>query len=144
MTIIGYSGGGQVAVGAAAYLKEIIHAPVTVVSLGGIMASDEGLLALENLYHLAGRRDRVQRLGPLFFPGRWPILPYSAWNQAKAKGIIHLVDMGPTDHTGRGGYLDAEATLPDGRTYLEATVATIGKIVKSGKESTEYRVPSTE
>ena len=45
VTIVGYSGGGQVAVGAAAYLKEIIHAPVTVVSLGGIMASDEGLLA---------------------------------------------------------------------------------------------------
>ena len=139
VTIVGYSGGGQVAVGAAAYLKEIIHAPVTVVSLGGIMASDEGLLALENLYHLAGRRDRVQRLGPLFFPGRWPVLPYSAWNQARAKGTIHLVDMGPVDHTGKGGYLDAEATLPDGRSHLVATVATIGEIV-GGK----YRGPSEE
>ena len=138
VTIIGYSGGGQVAVGAAAYLREIVHAPVTVVTLGGIIASDEGLLALEHLYYLVGRRDRVQRLGPLLFPGRWPLLPYSAWNQAKAKGIIKIVDMGPVDHTGRGGYLDSEAALPDGRSHLETTVAVIEEIVESHK-----KVPST-
>lgn len=130
VTIIGYSGGGQVAVGAAAYLKEIIQAPVTVITLGGIMASDEGLLALEHLYHLVGRRDRVQRVGPVFFPGRWPVLPYSAWNQAKAKGIIRVVDMGPVDHTGKDGYLDSEATLPDGRSHFGATVETIGSIIE--------------
>lgn len=130
VTIIGYSGGGQVAVGAAVYLKEIIQAPVTVITLGGIVASDEGLLALEHLYHLVGRRDRVQRVGPVFFPGRWPVLPYSAWNQAKAKGIIRVVDMGPVDHTGKDGYLDSEATLPDGRSHFEATVETIGNIIE--------------
>lgn len=130
VTLIGYSGGGQVAIGATPYLKEIIQAPITVISLGGIMCSDPGLEALERLYHLYGRRDRVQRLGFLMFPGRWPILPYSDWNQARANGRIQLVDMGAIDHTGKDGYLDSKQILPDGRSFLEQTISTITAIIE--------------
>ena len=35
VTLIGYSGGGQVAVGAAPHLKTVVRAPVSVISLGG-------------------------------------------------------------------------------------------------------------
>ncbi len=129
VTLIGYSGGGQIAVGAASYLKDILGAPITVVALGGIMASDPGLLSLERLYHLVGARDQVQRLGTLLFPGRWRVLPYSSWNQAKAKGVIREVSLGPVDHTGRGGYLDAEQRLSDGRSHLEQTVEVLKSIV---------------
>ncbi|MCA9840130.1 MAG: hypothetical protein KC422_24685 [Trueperaceae bacterium] len=130
ITLIGYSGGGQIAIGAAPYLKEIIQAPITIISMGGIMCSDPGLGAIDRLYHLYGRRDRVQRLGFLLFPGRWPLLPYSAWNQALHDGHIQLVDMGPVDHTGKDGYLDSQQKLPDGRSYLEQTVATITAIIE--------------
>lgn len=128
ITIIGYSGGGQIAVGAAPHLKRIVPAPIVVVSLGGVMSADPGLLTLEHVYHLYGQRDMVQRLGSIFFPGRWPFIP-SPWNSAKAKGIVELIPMGPPDHTGPKGYLDEESHLPDGRSYLDATVDTIAGLI---------------
>lgn len=131
VTLIGYSGGGQIAVGAAPHLRSMLSAPISVVSLGGVISSDPGLLALEHVYHLYGRRDMVQRTGNFLFPGRWPILPYSAWNQAKQQGVIKLISMGPADHTGPKGYLDAESFLPNGQSYLDATVETIARIVES-------------
>ena len=131
ITLIGYSGGGQIAVGAAPHLRSMLDAPISVVSLGGVISSDPGLLALEHVYHLYGQRDMVQRTGNVLFPGRWPLLPYSAWNQAKEQGIIKLVSMGPADHTGPRGYLDAESFLPNGQSYLDATVETIARIVES-------------
>ncbi len=131
ITIIGYSGGGQIAVGAAGYLKQIVKAPISVISLGGILASDASLLRLEHMHHLIGKKDRVQRLGYIFFPGRWPIIQYSSWNQAKNKGIVKFVDMGAVDHTGKNGYLDGKAKLPDGRSNFEQTVDIIVEIIKT-------------
>ena len=130
ITIIGYSGGGQIAVGAAGYLKKITKSDISVISLGGILASEASLLRLEHMHHLIGNKDRVQRLGYIFFPGRWPIIKFSAWNQAKNKGIINFVDMGPVDHTGKNGYLDGKAVLADGRSNFEQTVDVIVEIVK--------------
>lgn len=138
VTLIGYSGGGQIALGAGRYLKEIIRAPVRVISLGGIMASDPGLLELDGVYHLLGQRDRVARLGPLLFPGRLPIVPYSSWNQGRASGLVKVIDMGPVDHTGRDGYLDANKILPDGRSAFERTVDTIVALICGlGAEATD-------
>lgn len=132
ITLVGYSGGAQIAAGAAPHLKEMANARVEVISLGGVISADPGLDALERLYHLTGRRDRVQRIGSLLFPGRWPILAHSSWNRARAQGRIHAIDMGPADHTGRRGYLDHETSLEDGRSYLDNTVEVIASIVESG------------
>jgi pimeloyl-ACP methyl ester carboxylesterase len=131
ITLIGYSGGGQIAMGAAPYLKEAIGAPVQVISLGGVLSADPGLLSLDKLYHLHGTRDMVQRLGPIFFPGRWRLLPHSAWNRAKEEGIVELIDLGPVKHTGRGGYLDDKSLRPDGKSFLEATVEAIVKAIQA-------------
>ena len=127
--IIGYSGGGQIAVGAAGPLYELTKAEINVISLGGIIASEHSLLKIKALYHLIGEKDRVQKLGQIFFPGRWPIIRYSSWNRAKAKGVIKFISMGPVDHTGKNGYLDGKAKLPDGRTFFEQSVDEITRIV---------------
>lgn len=131
VTLVGYSGGGQVAVGAAGHLRELIGGPVQVVSLGGVIASDPGLDTIDRLYHLVGEHDRIERLSHVFFPGRWPLLPYSSWNQARKQGRIAILPMGPVDHTGRHGYLDSKALLPDGRSHLQATVDTLVAIVRA-------------
>lgn len=120
--LIGYSGGGQVALGAATALAERIGTTPTVLSLGGVMSSPRSLHRLERVVHLRGRRDGIARLGAAAFPGRWPWVRWSAWNRAKKEGIVRVVDMGPMDHTGRDGYLDGSRRLPDGRSYLDATV----------------------
>lgn len=131
VTLIGYSGGGQIAAGAAPHLKHMINAPITVISLGGVISSDLGLPALEHVYHLYGQRDNVQRLGLIFFPGRWRILPYSSWNQAIEKHIITLIKLGPMDHTGPKGYLDSDTYTPDGRSYLDVTLDTITALISN-------------
>ena len=128
VTLIGYSGGGQVAVGAAPHLRTMVDADVSVISLGGVMSADPGLLTLRRLYHLFGSRDNVQRVGSIFFPGRWPFVP-SPWNTAKQRGIVELVPMGSVDHTGPDGYLDEESFLPDGRSFLDATLEKISELL---------------
>ena len=133
VTLLGYSGGGQIACGAASHLKDLLGAPLRVISLGGVMSSDPGVLSVEHLYHLYGERDGVQRLGAVFFPGRWALAANSAWNRAKAKNLITFVPLGPCKHTGPEGYMDADAFLSDGRSYLEGTLDTIVRIVGSAR-----------
>lgn len=132
VTLIGYSGGGQIAVGAAGHLDDILGTPVTVVALGGVMAADPGLLDVTHLYHLVGARDGVQRLGVVLFFGRWGVLPYSPWSQARSRGRITVVPMGSMRHTGPQGYLSGSARLPDGRSHLEATVDVIAAAIEGG------------
>jgi len=130
VTLIGYSGGGQIALGAAGHLDEILGAPVDVIALGGVMASDPAVLQVRHLYYLYGDLDNVHRTGRALFAGRWPLLRYSPWNQARAKGLITHVRLGPMKHTGRDGYLSTTALLPDGRSHLDATVDAIAGIVE--------------
>jgi len=137
VTLIGYSGGGQIALGAAGHLDEILGAPVDVIALGGVMASDPATLQVRHLYYLFGDHDNVHRTGRALFAGRWPLLRYSPWNQAQAKGLITYVRLGPMKHTGRDGYLSVTACLSDGRSYLDATVDAIVGIVERGDASTE-------
>lgn len=133
VVLIGYSGGGQIAVGAASYLRELTNAPVTVVSLGGIMCSDPGILACERVYHLVGERDRVERLGHLLFPGRWPLLPYSSWNLAKTEGKLEFISLGQVDHTGKAGYLDSKHMLANGKSNFEQTLDVLIELLRSIK-----------
>jgi hypothetical protein len=126
--IIGYSGGGQLAVGAAGYLREWLPGPVYVISLGGIFGSEPSLLAVTHFYHLYGTGDRSHHLG-LIAPGRWRLLAASPWNRAKRQGLVTERVIGPMGHTGRGGYLDAKNTFPDGTPFVDRTVQAIVSIM---------------
>jgi pimeloyl-ACP methyl ester carboxylesterase len=130
VVLIGYSGGGQIALGATAPLAARTARTVSVVSLGGVMASPRTVDGLARLVHLRGSNDLVARIGGAFFPGRWPIWRWSTWNRSIERGLIRTVDLGPMDHTGRDGYLDDETSLEDGRSYLDATVATVVGVVR--------------
>ncbi|CAA9367703.1 MAG: hypothetical protein AVDCRST_MAG93-8116 [uncultured Chloroflexia bacterium] len=133
VTILGYSGGGQIAAGAAPQVKSVLQAPLVVISLAGVLSSDPGLSSIEHLYHLYGERDHVQRIGHIIFPGRWRITRNSSWNQAVAAGKITFMSMGPMKHTGAGGYFDAACKLPDGTDFLTATATRIASLVTSGQ-----------
>jgi len=154
VTLLGYSGGGQIAVGAVPYLRELIDAPIVVISLGGVISADPGAAEVERLYHLYGSRDGVQRIGWIMSPSRWHIgnvafLPLSRWNQASREGRIRYVQMGNMKHNGKHGYLSDTAHTDDEQTYIEATVGQIVDLIERqgiGKRDTleTYRFVAEE
>ncbi|BAZ08487.1 hypothetical protein NIES4071_02920 [Calothrix sp. NIES-4071] len=122
ITLIGYSGGGQMAAAAAPFLRQALTAPIEIISLGGVISANIDVLKLEHLYHLVGDKDTVERIGPVMFPGRWPIFFLSYWNRAKRMGKVKQISLGPVGHQLPGGLMDPEQFLPDGRSYLQQTI----------------------
>ena len=130
VTLIGTSGGGQVAVGSATYLSTILEgAPLRVVSLGGVVSSDEGLLNVDHFYHLYGTLDSTQALGQKVFPGRWPGAVNSEWHKAEAAGKITMIELGPFTHTGPGSMFDQASVLPDGRRHFDVTLEKLTNVL---------------
>jgi hypothetical protein len=130
ITLIGYSGGAQIAAGVAPYLKHLLRAPVDLISLGGVISADKGLLDVRFLFHITGSKDTVERLGTLLFPGRWAFVRGSSWNRAKHRGKFTHIPVGPIKHDSTGGYLDVNARLPDGTTFLDHTTSVIRCIIE--------------
>lgn len=129
VTLIGYSGGGQVVLASSQYLKPAIEGPLQVISVGGVMADSPGIDAADEVIHLDSKLDPIQAVGDYLFPRRWPIARSSRWNKALASGKLRRIDMGPMLHNGPKGYFDPEAFLPDGRSHRETTVALTVKLV---------------
>ncbi len=125
IVVMGWSGGGQIAVGVVPYLSQALQAPVFVVSIGGVMSADPGISDVKHLYHLQGSRDSFPRIGQILYPGRWPFMRHSAWYRAQEEGKISTIDPGPMRHTGRGDYFDRRSMLPSGQNHLERTVKVI-------------------
>jgi predicted Abi (CAAX) family protease len=129
LTLIGYSGGGQMSAASAAFLQRALEAPVDVISLGGVISGDCRILDLEHLYHLVGDKDGIERIGPIMFPSRWKIAVLSYWNRALRLGRLTQYSLGPVGHQVPGGMMDPEARLPDGRTFLQQTLDYITQIL---------------
>lgn len=130
ITLIGYSGGGQISIGAATYLKRALAAPINVISIAGVISGSNNVLKLERLHHFVGDRDLVERLGPILFPKRWKIFFLSYWNRAKRRGKISTTSLGPVGHNSAGGPFDPNKFLPDGRSYLRQTVDLVAEILQ--------------
>lgn len=138
ITLIGYSGGGQMSAATAPLLANAVGAPVNIVSLGGVMTGDCDFVAIDHLYHFVGAKDGVERMGPRMFASRWKIAFLSNWNRALRLGKISIVPAGPIGHQVPGGYMDPNAKLPDGRTNLVETVANTSHVLR---DQTAYLAP---
>ncbi|HEY9752017.1 MAG TPA: hypothetical protein V6C46_03645, partial [Coleofasciculaceae cyanobacterium] len=141
ITLIGYSGGGEMSVASAPYLQRSLGSQIEVISLGGVMSANNNLLKLEHLYHIVGDKDPVERLGPIMYPGRWKLFPLSYWNRAKRKGKITIISAGPVGHQVPGGYMDPKAKLPDGRTNLQQTIEIILQILQGEALKSDQSIP---
>ncbi|MFO7634393.1 MAG: hypothetical protein R6W76_17725 [Caldilinea sp.] len=131
IVLLGWSGGGQIAIGSANYLAAL-PSPIYVVSLGGMLSDDPGLEKLTHLWHLYGVADPLQALGGVLYAGRWPLTPNSPWNSAMANGLTDIICLGYYTHNGKGNYFDMETKLPNdarGRTHGEKTIDTIEHIL---------------
>ncbi|MEO1622572.1 MAG: hypothetical protein AAFU53_16255 [Cyanobacteria bacterium J06632_3] len=122
ITLLGYSGGAQVALGAVTYLKYALDVPIEVISLAGVVSGNNGVSEIDRLYHLRGDRDLLAKIGAIMFPKRWPILAWSDWNLALAEGRVRFISLGPVSHNGPTGPIDPVAELPSGRSHLSQTM----------------------
>jgi hypothetical protein len=129
VTLLGYSGGGQIALATAGYLKTTLQAPVQVISLGGVVNAHAALERIDALYHLYGTKDAWQRFGQGIFPARWPMAIWSRWNRAVASGKITVLCIGPMVHEGRHSYMDDTATLESGQSYMAHATRIIAGLV---------------
>lgn len=129
VVLLGWSGGGQIAIGAVSYLAAGTGA-VYVVSVGGMLSDDIGFDRVTHLWHLYGSKDQLQALGQKLFAGRWPTKPQSPWNRALRAGKIDLIPLGPFKHNGACNYFDMVTVIPEeGRTYGEKTLETIAQVL---------------
>ena len=131
VTLLGYSGGGQIALATAEYVQATLQAPVQVISMGGLMNSSRSLETIVGLTHLYGTKDYAQRVADWVFPARWPIVKNSEWNRAVADGRLKRICLGPMGHTGRKCYLDGTVFVADGRSYRTVTADAIAGLVST-------------
>ncbi len=125
LVLAGTSGGAQVALGAAPYLKEWLPVEVTVLSFGGVFDGEEGFDAVEQVYHFHGQGDRIDNLGLILFPSRWGWTVGSPYNQALRAGKYEAIASGPHAHDGDRGYFGqdpVESSDTPGTTYLDLTL----------------------
>ncbi len=131
ITLIGYSGGGQMSVEIGPLLKRAFNAPLDIISLAGVMTGTAPFLRVDHLYHMFGEKDVIEPLGPIMFASRWKVLTRSSWNRALRRGKITITHLGPVGHQVPGGLLDPDLKLPDGRSALRQTLDHIHTILAS-------------
>ncbi len=124
ITLLGWSGGAQVAAGVARHLGGA-GTQVRIMSMAGIISADPGLGQAEHIWHLRGDHDAVEAIGATLAVRRWPLFRHSPWNQALGDGRLEIISMGSLTHTGDHGYYSAATILPDGRTPRQYTADAI-------------------
>ncbi len=147
ITLIGFSGGGQMSMGSVGYLQRATQAPIEVISIAGVISGNTDAMKTERVYHLTGTKDFVARLGNILFPTRWPVVPVSNWNRAKRRGRVIPISFGPVGHSGAKGPMSSQAVLPDGRTYVQQTLDMVIGILREDwlsivRDRTEFVRPS--
>ena len=125
--LIGTSGGVEVALGAAPYLKQWLAAKMTLVSVGGVFNGRNGFDAIEHFYHLRGSRDWVEDIGGIVFPSRWKWNVTSSFNQARLQGRYTAGSSGSQNHDGSKGYF-GEDLVANNITYVELTLQAVNQL----------------
>lgn len=131
ITMIGYSGGGQMCVESAPLLSQAFRTRLEVISLGGVMTGTAPFTQFDHLYHFHGTKDVIEPVGRVMFSSRWRIAVRSSWNRALRRGKITISSLGPVRHQVPGGMLDPNYKLPDGRTALRHTLDKINEVLTS-------------
>lgn len=103
IVLLGYSGGGEMAVGMADVLQVLCRCPVQILTCCGVFSGNQRLDQVSGIAMVVGSRDPVAALGPLLFPGRSPLLPLSNWNKARLAGRVQRQVVPGMGHNGRSG-----------------------------------------
>ena len=103
IALAGYSGGAEMAMGVADYLRRITRAPVSIISFCGVFSGNQVLHQLAGITMIVGSQDPVAAFGRFAYPGRSPLLPLSNWNKSLAAGRIERCEIAGMNHNGSHG-----------------------------------------
>jgi hypothetical protein len=103
IVLLGYSGGGEMAMGMADMLQVLCRCPVQILTCCGVFSGNQRLDQVAGIAMVVGSRDPVAALGPLLFPGRSPLLPLSNWNKARLAGRVKRQVVAGMGHNGASG-----------------------------------------
>jgi hypothetical protein len=131
VVLLSCSGGAQVATGAVDELHTQLRCPILLILLGGFHNGGNDLARAEHVHHLTSASDRIERVGTWIFPQRWRLFRRTGWNRAVRDGKITVHRLDPATHVGPRSYISPTALLPDGRTHLDRTAATIIELVRA-------------
>ncbi|XVU21751.1 hypothetical protein ACQPZJ_31335 [Actinoplanes sp. CA-054009] len=131
VVLLGYSGGAQLALGAVDELWSRLRAPLWPITLGGFHNGANDLTHAEHVDQLTSGADWIERTGTKIFPQRWAGWRRSGWNRARRAGKIAVHRLDPATHVGPLSYISPSALLPDGRSHLDRTAATVIEIVRT-------------
>ncbi|WP_255003808.1 alpha/beta hydrolase [Cyanobium sp. HWJ4-Hawea] len=103
IVLLGYSGGAEMAMGVADYLRRICRAPIRIVSCCGVFSGNQILNNVDQIHMIVGTRDPVAALGQVAYPGRSPLLPLSNWNKVCLQGLVEQSLIPGMSHNGSTG-----------------------------------------
>lgn len=128
LILIGTSGGAQVSMGAAEYLKQWFPTKITMISIGGVFSGNDGFAAVGEVYHLQGQQDWIEDISNIVFPSRWPWTVASPFNKAQRRGNYHVETIGPQGHDGPEGYFGEAIAQPPQTTYVDLTLQAVNQL----------------
>mgnify|MGYP006279686779 CR=1 FL=1 len=120
MVLVGYSGGAEMAMGVADYLRRITRSPVSIVSFCGVFSGNQVLDQVSRVTTIVGSKDPVAAFGRIAYPGRSPLLPLSNWNKALHHGSIQRSEIRGMNHNGSSGPFSERFRGPVIRAILQA------------------------
>ncbi|MDX2217149.1 MAG: hypothetical protein SFY66_28030 [Oculatellaceae cyanobacterium bins.114] len=126
--LLGTSGGAQVSLGAAHYLKQWLNSRLIVVSVGGVFDGTAGFDQVEHVYHLQGKRDWVEDIGRIVFASRWYWVAGSPFNRARLQNRYSVLVSGPHTHDGEEGYFGQAWVNESQTTYVQLTVQQVDQL----------------
>jgi len=103
LVLLGYSGGGEMAMGVADYLHHLSRSPIRILTFCGVFSGNQQLEHVEAIEMVVGSRDPVAAFGRLAYPGRLDLLPLSLWNQARRRGQVSQQMLRGMGHNGAYG-----------------------------------------
>jgi hypothetical protein len=112
IALVGYSGGAEMAMGVADYLRRISRAPVSIISFCGVFSGNQVVNSVAGITTIVGTHDPVAAFGRIAYPGRLPLLPLSNWNKALARGAIDRREITGMNHNGSSGPFSDAFRLP--------------------------------
>jgi hypothetical protein len=103
LVLLGYSGGAEMAMGVADYLRRLSRAPVRIITVCGVFSANQVLDAVSSIITVVGTADPVAAFGRIAYPGRLPWMVLSNWNQALSRGQVQRRVIPSMSHNGSHG-----------------------------------------